>query len=314
LIVFPNMNPDGRHYSQTVDALWRKNRNPASSGGIVNRIGVDPNRNYDFLWDFPVAFSGSANPATLASNSPASDLFHGTAPFSEPETRNVRWLVDRYPQIRWFVDIHSYGGDILYPWGDDENQGTDTGKNFANAAWNGQRGVAGDTYKEYNPAGYQVTLQEAATVMRNAIAGVRGQSYVTAQSFFLPGWGTYPTSGASDDWAFSRHFVDAGKNQIYSFTPEFNLTATFFPTWAQMVDIIADVDAGLIALCMHARPGRFAIIFCFIRTWLYRLWRRLFPPELWGPYGPWTRIRRFVSRLGQQIRGLFGRGGGKQGQ
>ncbi len=58
VIVFPDLNPDGRHFSQTSsNPLWRKNRNPASSGGQANKIGIDVNRNYDFLWDFPLAFA-----------------------------------------------------------------------------------------------------------------------------------------------------------------------------------------------------------------------------------------------------------------
>ena len=28
---------------------------------------------------------------------------------SEPETRNVIWLLDRFPNIRYLVDLHSYG-------------------------------------------------------------------------------------------------------------------------------------------------------------------------------------------------------------
>ena len=53
LIVFPDINPDGRHYSQTVYSMWRKNRNPVSSGGNPSKVGVDDNRNYDFLWNYP---------------------------------------------------------------------------------------------------------------------------------------------------------------------------------------------------------------------------------------------------------------------
>ncbi|PYJ92866.1 MAG: hypothetical protein DME62_11045 [Verrucomicrobia bacterium] len=49
VIVFPDVNPDGRNYSQNTYPMWRKNRNPASSGGQASKIGVDPNRNYDFL-------------------------------------------------------------------------------------------------------------------------------------------------------------------------------------------------------------------------------------------------------------------------
>ena len=45
VFVYPCVNPDGRHFSQTADAQWRKNRRP-NAGGCV---GVDINRNFDFL-------------------------------------------------------------------------------------------------------------------------------------------------------------------------------------------------------------------------------------------------------------------------
>jgi murein tripeptide amidase MpaA len=41
LFVFPLVNPDGRHHSQNVVPLWRRNRNPADSGGNPDCIGVD---------------------------------------------------------------------------------------------------------------------------------------------------------------------------------------------------------------------------------------------------------------------------------
>jgi hypothetical protein len=34
------------------------------------------------------------------------------------ETKNVHWLFDSHPRIRRFIDIHSFGGTILHPWGD----------------------------------------------------------------------------------------------------------------------------------------------------------------------------------------------------
>ena len=33
VIIFPCVNPDGRNFSQNTGAIWRKNRNPAGSGG-----------------------------------------------------------------------------------------------------------------------------------------------------------------------------------------------------------------------------------------------------------------------------------------
>lgn len=300
LIVLPDLNPDGRHYSQTVYSMWRKNRNPASSGGIASRIGVDVNRNYDFLWNFPVTFApGAVSAGTLASNDPASDLFHGTGPFSEAETQNVRWLFQKFPKISRFIDIHSYGGDILHPWGDDENQSTTPGMNFLSSFWNGQRGLQGDTYREFITTPDLGSLQTAGNVMKSAIAGVRGHSYAVAQSFFLPGWVTYPTSGASDDWAFSRYYADPSKQKVLGYVIEFNKTHTFFPDWTEMEKIILDIDAGLVAFCLDAAPKVWRFFhWCWWRDLLYRyFWRRLFPPEIWGPYGPWGQVPEVVKSI-----------------
>jgi murein tripeptide amidase MpaA len=312
IVVYPDINPDGRLYSMAApadspQAMWRKNRNPASSGGDPAKIGVDVNRNYDFLWDFPTKFSPNANMNTLASTNPASDLFHGTGPFSEPESRNVQWLVNQFANARYFVDVHSYTGDVLHAWGDDENQGVDPSKSFSNSAWDHQRGVPGDAYGEYISASQLASAVAGATVIRDGINTVRGQGYVSKQAFWLWSGAGYPTSGASDDWATTRG--------LRSFVIEFNKIPDFFPTWPEMVDMIADVDAGLLALCASARPTLWQQILCWIRNWwrwilgrFWARWHKVFPPELWGPYGPWSRITGLVSQVVRRIIGIV-RGG-----
>ena len=79
----------------TVDDLWRKNRrdNPGTPCD-----GVDLNRNLDLLW-------GVTEGQT--SCSPCSDVFCGPSAFSEPETRNVKYLLDSH-RIHCFVDVHSF--------------------------------------------------------------------------------------------------------------------------------------------------------------------------------------------------------------
>src|SRR6185295_11561285 len=72
---------------------------------------------------------------------PASDMFCGVAPQSEPETRNVVHLFASQPQIGYFVDVHSYTGDVLYSWGDAPNQTVNPSQNFLNSAYDGARGV-----------------------------------------------------------------------------------------------------------------------------------------------------------------------------
>jgi murein tripeptide amidase MpaA len=294
IVVFPDQNPDGRAYSMAAapgsgQAMWRKNRNPASSGGDPAKIGVDINRNYDFLWDFPVKFASSVFPA---STNPASETFRGTGPFSEAETRNAQWLVDQFANARYFVDVHSYTGLVLHPWGDDQNQTATSSMSFMNTAWDGQRGIRNDTYRDYLPSWRLTELQTAGAVIRDAIAAVRGQGYTLQQGFDL-----YPTSGTSEDWAFTREFLTPNRGRLSGFVIEFNKNFTFFPTWAQMVDLIADVDAGLIALSAHATPGRIAVIWCWIRKRFWAIWKKVWPWELWGPYGPWIWIRESIVAL-----------------
>ncbi len=235
VFVFPGVNPDGRHHSQTAFAMWRKNRNPVNA--------VDINRNYDFLWDFNTAFSPSATP--VVSDDPSSDVYHGTAPASEPETRNVVWLLDTYPQIRWMIDIHSYSQLLYTVWGDDENQIAAPGQNFLNAAHNGARGLAGDAYGEFIPAGDRGASNCLTARMQSALQAVRGKTYTTGQSYEL-----YPTSGTATDYPYSRHFADPAKTKTLGFLIEWG--TEFQPSWAEMENIIRDVSSALVAFALAA--------------------------------------------------------------
>ena len=124
IYIFPQANPDGRHYSMTTEPMWRKNRRPAPAGHTQTQcVGVDINRNYDFLWDFPTYFD-PASPITNSVDPCDHDVYIGPSAASEPETKNAVWMFDKFPNIRYFVDLHSYSEDILYNWGDDENQTT----------------------------------------------------------------------------------------------------------------------------------------------------------------------------------------------
>ena len=247
VVVFPLVNPDGRNHSQTSEAMWRKNRNPAYSGGNPSCVGVDINRNYDFLFDFATAFS-PASGVSVSADPCDFQVYHGPSAFSESETQNVKWLLDSFPRTRWFVDVHSYSQDMLYNWGDDENQTTNAPMNFMNAAFNGQRGVAGDAYKEFIPADDLAIAQSLAGRFVSDLQAVRGKAYTP-----MPSFGLYPTSGASDDYVYSRHLVDPSKAKIYGYVVEWG--SEFQPPWAEMEQIIKDVTAGLIGFCSAAPCG-----------------------------------------------------------
>jgi Zinc carboxypeptidase len=245
IIIFPCVNPDGRDFSQNSVPLWRKNRNPASSGGQASRIGVDINRNQDFLWDFQTAFAAEAINTFLSSTDPSQDTFHGTAPHSEPETANIKFIHDTFTRIKWYIDVHSFSEDILFVWGDDESQLGDSNMTFQNSTFNGQRGVLGDSYKEFIPDGDLGALQSLAGAFTRALGEVRGKLYVAK-----PGFSLYPTSGTNDDYAYSRHFVDSSKSNALSFTVEWG--TEFQPAFSEMQEIIKDVSAGLIGLGLKA--------------------------------------------------------------
>jgi murein tripeptide amidase MpaA len=249
--VFPQCNPDGRNFSMTTDAMWRKNRRPAPPNHPQpSCVGVDINRNYDFLWNYPTYFNASS-PIANSTDPCNYQTYIGPKAFSEPETKNAVWMFDQFPNIRYFIDIHSYSEDILYNWGDDENQAADPAMNFQNAAYNGKRGIAGDTvYKEYLATADKNTAVNLAKKMQTAIKNVRGRIYKLEQAMSL-----YPTAGTSDDYAFSRHLTDAKKGKIYSYTIEWgspNNPTPFHPPYPEMQKIIQEITSALLAFCIAA--------------------------------------------------------------
>jgi len=251
IVVLPLVNPDGRCFSMNRSAMWRKNRRPAPRGRPKS-AGVDINRNFPFLWQFdryfaPGVETGSKNPGDY-------ETYIGPRPASEPETRNVIWLLDRFPNIRYMVDLHSYGEAILHSWGSDENQSKDPRMNFRNRAYDGQRGrLNDDVYREYFPPRDRKAAVEIARRMAAAIRVVRGRKYQVK-----PSVGLYPTAGATDDYAYSRHFVDPKKGRIIPLTVEWgrsHASTPFHPPYPEMRKVMREVSAGLLAVCLGARQG-----------------------------------------------------------
>lgn len=227
IVILPMANPDGRNHCLVAGGfpMWRKNR--ALNPGLACR-GVDLNRNTSFLWGSGIGTSTNS----------CSDVFKGPSAFSEPETRNVRWLIDSFPGLASMVDVHSYSELVLFPWGDDENQSTDPNQNFQNPAFDGQRGTLGANYKEYIPAGDLSSHQSMGNRIRNGIAAVRGRNYTVQQSIHL-----YPTSATWHDYAYARRFVETGRRTILGFTLE--TAREFQPNDAEKAQVVSETQAGL---------------------------------------------------------------------
>lgn len=103
IIIFPCANPDGRSSSQSgiAKALWRKTVIRPTAAATPAKIGVDINRNQDFLCDFNTAFASSAINFAPASSDPSVETYHGHGAATEPESRNINYIHDTYTRIKW---------------------------------------------------------------------------------------------------------------------------------------------------------------------------------------------------------------------
>jgi len=103
LYVLTMFNPDGYVYSWTTDRMWRKTRSPNKGSPCK---GTDANRNWDWHWDG----EGSSTQA-------CADDYRGSAPFSEIETKTVSNFLSTIPQLKGYINFHSYSQLWMYPWG-----------------------------------------------------------------------------------------------------------------------------------------------------------------------------------------------------
>jgi murein tripeptide amidase MpaA len=200
VFIVPVMNPDGLNFSAHDDAGWRKNRRP--NAGAPACPGVDNNRNYE------VYFGGAGSAASVCS-----DTYRGPSALSEPENRNIRHLLEQFPNILIGVDSHSQGEKIFRP--------TASG------------GVAIASLPVF-PADEAIYADlEAAAVA--AIQSVSGKTYQTGS--------TSNHSGTSDEYMFFAH-------RIFGFDVECALSHQ--PPIATALVSVQEVTAALRALALKA--------------------------------------------------------------
>ena len=174
----PCVNPDGYVYNQTTNpnggGMWRKNRRNNGDGST----GIDLNRNFDMLWG--IDDNGS-------SPNGFDETYRGTAPFSEPETQNVRDFVNSRSIVTQ-IDYHTYQNLVLYPWGTSYYEGD---------------GLCDDN----------ATFEMIADSMAYWIHTVNNVWYATGTP-----WQTlYNTNGGSFDWEYGE---TTNHLKIYAVTTE----------------------------------------------------------------------------------------------
>ncbi|RHY09069.1 hypothetical protein DYB36_002421 [Aphanomyces astaci] len=116
-VFVPIVNLDGYVATWTTDErLRRKNVNPLGANipydavGDSSQSGVDLNRNYGPLSVFNLV-------PTLKS----SLTYPGPAPYSEPETVGIHTWLQSHPEVVGAIDVHSYAGLLLTPFGSTTN-------------------------------------------------------------------------------------------------------------------------------------------------------------------------------------------------
>ncbi len=124
VFISPNSNPDGALYSMYDASVQRKTLvNYCATTGNFDPAarttwGVDMNRNSGEYSPFDGYFG--------ASTSCTSETYQGPSEFSEPETRNEKWVTETYPNIKFANNIHSYGGYFMWAPGSYKNDGLRT--------------------------------------------------------------------------------------------------------------------------------------------------------------------------------------------
>jgi len=83
--------------------MWRKNLRDNNDGST----GVDLNRNYGYQWGFD---DNGSSPNS------GSEVYRGTAAFSEPETQAVRAFCQEH-EFMVALNYHTFGDLLIYPWG-----------------------------------------------------------------------------------------------------------------------------------------------------------------------------------------------------
>jgi hypothetical protein len=112
VFVIPTVNPDGANYSFSDASFQRKNMVNHCTGvqrdpRLADQWGVDVNRNYTVGSLFDGYTGASAN--CLSGN------YSGTAELSEAESGNVIALAKAHDNIRFAMNVHSYGGYFMWP-------------------------------------------------------------------------------------------------------------------------------------------------------------------------------------------------------
>jgi len=196
----PVFNVDGYLYTWSNDRYWRKNRRYNGTFGGVPSYGVDLNRNWSEGWGLPGA-----------SGYPDDETYRGAAPFSEPETQDLRDFFIAHPNVRAQLDLHSYTQLILWPHG----------------------------YTAALPP-HQFYYNEVGGAMQSLVKGVHDKDYAMGPIYTT----IYPASGGSVDWTYAQQ-------GILSYSFEMRPVSSFEGGFELPIDQIIPACEELVPAILH---------------------------------------------------------------
>jgi hypothetical protein len=173
---FPVINVDGYVYDYPAGNMWRKNREPF--GGS---IGTDPNRNYGGALNGEIdGYWGAADEGQVTHH-PADETFCGAFAYSGDEI----WAYTTYireHKITTGFSLHSYGEQVMYPWG-------------------------------YKPQGTpdSILYDQKGAYMASMMQSLYSGTYEPGQSYFNP----YPSVGNTRDWVYGYNHYVAGLSTLF---------------------------------------------------------------------------------------------------
>ncbi|KAK7493693.1 hypothetical protein BaRGS_00015022 [Batillaria attramentaria] len=205
-IFVPVANPDGYHHTWAEDRMWRKNRRQ-----MHGCVGVDINRNYN------IDFKGTEKRYTRNCKT---CVYAGPEPFSEPESQNIKHLVEsNLSRLQAFVPLHSFQQALFAPWG----------------------------FTKERPTRHE-ELDRVGKLMLQTLLSF-GKKYEYGISLDLLG---YPVSGDAADWVFSM--APWSYTYVYELRPGNYSSCTFILPPEEIVPTGKEVYASLMTMVREMKP------------------------------------------------------------
>ncbi|GJJ78075.1 extracellular matrix protein 14 [Entomortierella parvispora] len=104
-VIVPVLNADGYVFTWEHNRMWRKNRQPTS---IPFCPGIDPNRNWGYMWN-----TGGS------SSNPCNEGYHGPEAFAALEAKMMSDYILQRKNVVAYIDLHSYAQLWMSPFGGD---------------------------------------------------------------------------------------------------------------------------------------------------------------------------------------------------